>query len=119
MSSLLAKITLIAVLGVGAQWLAWRFRMPAIVLMAAAGIFVGPGLGLLDPARDFGELLRPAVQLAVAVILFEGGLNLHLHEFKNASTPVRRLIVLGVPIGWGLGSLAAHFIGDSPGRLQS
>ena len=104
------KIALIAVLGIGAQWLAWRLHLPAIVLMALAGLAAGPGFGLIDPARDFGELLRPMVSLAVAVILFEGGLNLNLHELKIASTPVRRLIFLGAPISWGLGTAAAHWI---------
>lgn len=110
MDDLVAKIALIAGLGIGAQWLAWRLHLPAIVLMALAGLVAGPGFGLIDPAGDFGDLLRPMVSLAVAIILFEGGLNLSLHELKIASTPVRRLILLGVPIGWGLGTLAAHGI---------
>ena len=30
----------IGVAGVGAQWLAWRLRLPAIVLMLAAGLIL-------------------------------------------------------------------------------
>ena len=71
---------LVGALGVGSQWLAWRLRMPAIVLMLAAGLLVGPGLGLLDPARDFGKLVEPMIAIAVAIILFEGGLTLNLHS---------------------------------------
>ena len=36
---------LVGALGVGAQWLAWRLRMPAIVLMLLAGLAVGPRSG--------------------------------------------------------------------------
>jgi len=36
------KIALIGVLGIGAQWLAWRLQRPAIVLMAIAGLIFGP-----------------------------------------------------------------------------
>ncbi|MEL6427501.1 MAG: sodium:proton antiporter, partial [Pseudomonadota bacterium] len=65
---------LIGVLGVGSQWLAWRFRLPAIVLMLVAGLVAGPATGILNPARDIGDLMRPMVAIAVAIILFEGGL---------------------------------------------
>ncbi|WP_425275164.1 hypothetical protein [Thioclava nitratireducens] len=64
---------LVGVCGVGAQWLAWRMRLPAIVIMLVAGLIAGPATGLLNPSRDFGELLSPLIALAVAVILFEGG----------------------------------------------
>ena len=33
-------IALVGVLGVGSQWLAWRLRMPAIVLMLVAGLLI-------------------------------------------------------------------------------
>ena len=70
---------LVGALGVGSQWLAWRLRMPAIVLMLVAGLLIGPVLGILDPQRDFGDMLRPMVAVAVAIILFEGGLTLNFH----------------------------------------
>ncbi|MCB0964991.1 MAG: hypothetical protein KDA98_17070, partial [Acidimicrobiales bacterium] len=58
--------------GVVAQWLGWRLRVPAIVFLLLGGLLAGPILGLLDPDEAFGELLFPSVQMAVAVILFEG-----------------------------------------------
>jgi NhaP-type Na+/H+ or K+/H+ antiporter len=104
-------VVVIACTGVVAQWLAWRFRIPAIVILTAAGIILGPITGVLQPSESFGTLLTPFVQLAVAVILFEGGLNLHLHELKDAGAGVRRLITVGPILAFGLGSGAAHFIG--------
>ncbi|WP_068116513.1 cation:proton antiporter [Tropicimonas marinistellae] len=100
----------IGVLGVGAQWLAWRLRMPAIVLMLAAGLAVGPGLGLMVPARDIGPLVEPLIGIAVAIILFEGGLTLNLHALRDAATGVRRLVVVGAPLGWFLSALSLHFV---------
>ena len=82
----------IVALGVGAQWAAWRLRLPAIVLLAAAGLLAGPVTGYLDPSSDLQGLLRPLVSVCVAVILFEGGLNLQLSELKVAATGVRRLV---------------------------
>ncbi len=110
MEDIIVKLALIGMLGIGAQWLAWRFNLPAIVLMALAGILAGPVTGVLQPAQDFGELFRPMIAVAVAVILFEGGLTLNFHELRDASRGVRRLVFPGVFIGWALGTWAAHYI---------
>ena len=83
-------VVVIACTGVAAQWLAWRFRIPAIVILTAVGLLLGPVSGVLHSSENFGDLLTPFVHLAVAVILFEGGLNLHLHELKEAGAGVRR-----------------------------
>ena len=107
--SLILKIALIGVLGIGAQWIAWRINRPAIALMLLAGILAGPVLGLIDPGRDFGELLEPMVKLAVAVILFEGGLSLNFKDLRHAGSGVLRLVIFGVPIGWALGTAAVHY----------
>ncbi|MFV0492387.1 MAG: cation:proton antiporter [Pseudorhodobacter sp.] len=100
---------LVGMLGVGSQWMAWRLRLPAIVLMLLAGMLVGPATGFFDPARDIGPLVEPMISLAVAVILFEGGLSLNLHELRDAAHGVRRLIAVGAPLGWLLSALALHF----------
>ena len=108
---LVFAIVTVTGLGVAAQWLAWRMKLPAIVLLAAAGLAIGPGLGLVDPSADFGDFLRPFVSLCVAIILFEGGLSLQLSELKQARSGVRRLVYAGVPLAWGFSSACAHYIG--------
>lgn len=66
--------------GVLAQSVARHLRVPGIVLLLIAGATLGPdGLGRGRP-RDFGDGLHVIVDLAVAVILFEGGLNLEIAE---------------------------------------
>jgi len=110
MNHLAIVIALIGTIGIGAQWIAWRTGLPAIALMLAAGIVAGPVTGVIRPAEDFGHLLEPAVSLAVAVILFEGGLSLNLRELRHAEGAVHRLVLLGVPIGWLLGTLACYYV---------
>lgn len=110
MELLVAKLALIGALGAAAQWLAWRARWPAIVVLLAAGFIAGPVTGVLDPAEDFGALLRPLVALAVALILFEGGLSLNFAELKETSRAVRRLVTLGAALAFGLGAAAAHYL---------
>ncbi|WP_431471067.1 cation:proton antiporter [Sphingosinithalassobacter sp. LHW66-3] len=107
--SLLVKIALIGVIGIAAQWVAWRTGRPAIALMLLAGVLAGPVLGIIVPDRDLGPLQEPIIKLAVAVILFEGGLSLNFRDLRHAGQPVLRLVIIGVPLGWLLGTLAAHY----------
>lgn len=100
---------LVGALGVGSQWLAWRLRMPAIVLMLVAGILIGPVAGVFDPERDIGVLMGPMISIAVAIILFEGGLTLNFHKLQDAVTGVKRLVFIGAPLGWLTSALALHY----------
>ncbi|WP_260581552.1 cation:proton antiporter [Sphingopyxis sp. PET50] len=117
--SLLVKIALIGVIGIGAQWIAWRAGKPAIALMLVAGILAGPVLGLIDPERDFGALREPIIKLAVAVILFEGGLSLKFRELRHAGLAVLMLVFVGVPVGWALGTAAAYYGAGLPLELAA
>jgi len=98
----------ILILGIFAQWLAWRLRMPAIVPLLAFGFAVGnlAPYDRLEPVLE-GELLFPFVSLAVAVILFEGGLSLHFREIRETRTAVIRLVSIGILVTWGLTALFA------------
>jgi NhaP-type Na+/H+ or K+/H+ antiporter len=104
-------LALVAILGIGAQWLAWRMQLPAIVLLVIVGVLAGPVLGWIRPSQDLGVLLDPIVKIGVAIILFEGGLRLRFHELTAAAAGVTRLVTLGVLLSFPLGSLAAHYIG--------
>lgn len=110
MDSLTLTFALIGVLGVGSQWLAVRLHMPAIVFMLAAGVLAGPVFGILDPKADFGELFKPIVAVAVALILFEGGLTLNFRDLRDAAPAVRRLCTVGAILGWLGNTAAAHWI---------
>ncbi|MGB8460078.1 MAG: sodium:proton antiporter [Priestia megaterium] len=112
MEPMLIHITLVVGLGVLSQWLAWRFKLPAIVVMSIIGLLTGPILGLIDPKAQFAQLFDPFVSIAVAVILFEGSLNLDMREVRGIEKPVFRIVTLGAMLAWILGSLAAHYIAD-------
>ncbi|ARI75974.1 cation:proton antiporter [Halobacillus mangrovi] len=108
--SLLLQFMLIGILGVGSQWVAWRFRLPAIVVMSIVGLLAGPVLGIMNPEEDFGDLYKPIISLAVAVILFEGSLNLDFKEVRGLGRPVFRIVTIGAFLSWILGALAAHYV---------
>ena len=105
------KLAMIGFAGIAAQWIAWRFHFPAIALLLLAGLIAGPFTGYLNPAADFGDVYRPVVSLAVAIILFEGGLTLNFKEISETSKAVRRIILFGGPMVWAMGTVAGHYAG--------
>ncbi len=103
-------LSAIVVSGVLAQWLAWRFRFPSILLLLIFGFIAGPLTGFIKPDSFFGDLLFPFVSISVALILFEGGMNLKFSELKVVGSLVRNLITTGILITWILTTLAAYYI---------
>ncbi|GAA5415910.1 K(+)/H(+) antiporter NhaP2 [Paraliobacillus ryukyuensis] len=110
--SFLVEFMIIGLFGIGSQWIAWRYRLPAIVVMSIVGLLSGPILGLINPEQDFGELYRPFISIAVAIILFEGSLNLNVKEIKGIGKPVFRIVTWGAFLSWLLGSFAAHYVAN-------
>jgi NhaP-type Na+/H+ or K+/H+ antiporter len=109
-ANLLLGLALILFLGILAQWISWRFRLPSILLLLLFGFFAGPLTNYIDPDLYFGNLLFPIVSIFVAVILFEGGLSLKLSELRTAGTIIRNLISIGIAVTWILSSLFSYYI---------
>lgn len=65
------------------QWVAWKIRLPAILLLLLSGILLGPVSHIIDADQLFGDLLFPVISLSVAIILFEGALTLRLSEING------------------------------------
>ena len=110
--NVLLGLACIIVLGIAASWLAWRLKLPSILMLLIFGFVAGPATGFLNPDGLFGDLLIPAVSLSVAVILFEGGLSLRLNEIHQTGGVVLKLVTIGVLISWLAGAAAAYFILD-------
>lgn len=118
----LLALTLIVALGGLAQWIAWRVRVPSILLLLLVGFLVGPVFRwvaadahwelhtLVDPERLFGESLFPLVSIAVAIILFEGGLTLRVRDLGDARQVVRNMVTIGALVTWAIGTLAAYWL---------
>ena len=101
----------VIVLGVGIQLIASRLRLPSIVLLLLGGVLAGPVLEIVQPDEMLGELLFPAVSLAVGILLFEGGLGLRVAELgQQGRGPIVRLITIGVIVTWIVGALGAHVL---------
>ena len=100
---------LVLAAGLSSQWVSWRVGIPAIVVLIATGLVLGPVTGLVEiglAQEDMAEMIG----LGVSIILFEGGMNLKLAELRSTGQGIRRLTVFGPPLAWGFGALAAHYV---------
>lgn len=116
----------IIILGIIAQWVAWRLKLPAILPLILIGLLVGPiatlftedGSKLVEPIWNGknglfpGEGLYYFVSLAISIILFEGGLTLKRSEIRNVGPVITKLITLGSTVTFFGAGLAAHYIFD-------
>lgn len=115
----------IIILGILAQWVAWRFKIPAILPLILIGLLVGPIAAefLSEDSKKWiepiwngekglfpGESLYYFVSLAISIILFEGGLTLKRNEVKNVGPVITKLITVGAVITFFGAGLAAHFL---------
>lgn len=115
----------IIILGILAQWVAWKFKIPAILPLILIGLLVGPiaaeylsedGTKWIEPIWNGekglfpGESLYYFVSLAISIILFEGGLTLKRSEIKNVGPVITKLITLGSAITFFGAGVVAHYI---------
>ncbi|WP_261663234.1 cation:proton antiporter [Deinococcus sp. Marseille-Q6407] len=103
-------LPIIVALGLGAQILASRLRIPAILPLLLIGFLAGPLLHLINPGAVLGSGLQTLTSLAVAVILFEGGLTLKFSDIAGHGRAVTRLISVGALLTWVLAATGAHYI---------
>ncbi len=107
---LILGLAVIVFAGILAQWLAWRLRIPSILLLLIFGLLIGPILGFVNPDALFGDTLFSLVSLSVGIILFEGGLGLRFKDLPGIKRVVRNLISIGALITWAISTAAAYFI---------
>ncbi|HKJ07099.1 MAG TPA: sodium:proton antiporter [Flavobacteriaceae bacterium] len=115
----------IIILGILAQWFAWRFKIPAILPLILIGLLVGPiaaeflsdnGEKWIEPIWNGEKGLFPGdglyyfVSLAISIILFEGGLTLRRNEIKNVGPVITKLITIGTAITFFGAGFVAHYV---------
>ena len=112
-SDIFVGLGMTVVLAVGCQVVASLYRLPAIVLLLPVGFLAGQRVAALNPQETLGAAFSPLVSLSVALILFDGGLELVFKDLEGHSQRVvRRLLYLGIPITWaGATALALPLLG--------
>tara|TARA_B100000787_G_scaffold170248_1_gene165209 strand:- start:55844 stop:57661 length:1818 start_codon:yes stop_codon:yes gene_type:complete len=115
----------IIILGILAQWFAWRLKIPAILPLILIGLLVGPIAAefltedktkYIEPVWNGTKGLFPGdglyyfVSLAISIILFEGGLTLKRDEIKHVGPVITKLITLGSAVTFFGAGFLTHYI---------
>jgi len=131
----MVELASLIILGILAQWIAWYTRLPAILPLILIGLAVGPVSSLFiedgskwmepvyDPERGYGlfpnDYLFYFVELAIGIILFEGGLTLKMKEIREVGPTIWKLITVGALITFVGGALGVHYIMGLNWQLSS
>lgn len=107
----------IIVLAFAVTWFGERIRVPIILPLLVTGFLIGPVLGLVNPDDLLGDLLTPAVSIAVGLILFEGGLSLRIREMEGQQRVLWLLVSAGVVITWFIGAVVTALFTDLSPRM--
>ncbi|WP_425433162.1 cation:proton antiporter [Halarchaeum grantii] len=94
-SPLITFVALILVLGVAAQLVAARLRVPSVLFLILAGVGVGQ---VLNVRELFGGALGGIVGLSVAIIVFEGAFHLKIEKLREAPRETLRLVTVGAAV---------------------
>lgn len=112
--AMMLQVIVAVIAGISAQVLGDFFKVPSIVFLLSLGILLGnDGLDLLHP-QLLGEGLEVIVALSVALILFEGGLNLEVRSLNQVSGSLRNLVTLGTLITLVGAGMSAHWLAEFP-----
>ncbi len=112
-AEIFASSAIVVGLATISQLVARKINLPSLLLLLPAGFIAGASISYLDPAATFGDLFSPMVGLAVALILFHGGLELFDQPMERADHRlVGRLVWIGGPITWACAALAAYWLFD-------
>jgi len=110
-SNTLIIVALIFGLGVTAQVLADRFRVPSVLFLILAGVLVGPKLLSIVTIDVFGlEALSTIVGVSVAIIVFEGSFHLKIEKLQEAPSAAFRLVTIGAVIAFVGTTVAVRFL---------
>ena len=97
-------------LGVAAQVLSRRLRLPSIILLMLFGIVAGPQALHVLRTLEIPEITSAAISLGVAIILFEGGMTLHIPDLKTAPKAILGIIIGGPFVTMAVATICLQLI---------
>src|SRR3954468_6789671 len=108
--------------GIGASLLAGRLRLPGLVLVLVLGMIIGTdGLSLIDYGTEVADYdsAQAAAIIALALILYEGGLSSGWAEIKPVIRVSVLLATVGTLITAALTAIAARYLFDDLSNLEA
>ncbi len=96
-------------LGVAGEAFFKKTGIPDVAFLMILGVIIGPVLGLIQPDTVI-QVVPYFAALALIIIMFDGGLNLHIKHVVQTAHFSTTLAFLGFIVSVLIISLAAHYI---------
>lgn len=111
---LLTAFVVVLVIGIFSHMLGKMLKIPSIVFLLTAGVILGPEVTGIIQAESFGGGIELLVSFSVAIIVFDGGLDIDIRQIRKFHKGIINLVTTGVLITTLLTSAAAYYILDIP-----
>jgi NhaP-type Na+/H+ or K+/H+ antiporter len=118
-TNILTILAVVLLMGIEAQLLGKFLKIPSIVFLLIFGIILGPeGLKIID-MTGFENELEAIVALSVAIIIFDGGLQINIKHIRTLQRSVLNIITIGVLITFIGASITSYYLLDiEPGMAM-
>ena len=105
---LLLAASVVIILGVLGEAFFKKTGIPDILFLMVLGIIIGPVLGIIQPAAVL-EIVPYFAAVALIIIMFDGGLNLHIGKVLKTDHFAVILVLVGFAISVGIVASLAHY----------
>jgi len=105
---LLLAASVVIILGVLGEAFFKKTGIPDILFLMVLGIIIGPVLGIIQPEAVL-EIVPYFAAVALIIIMFDGGLNLHIGKVLKTAHFSIILVIVGFAISVGIVAGLAHY----------
>ncbi|MFH1323340.1 MAG: cation:proton antiporter [Methanobacteriota archaeon] len=111
---LLTAFVVVLIIGIFSHMLGRLLKIPSIVFLLIAGVILGPEVTGIIQAGSFGNGIELLVSFSVAIIVFDGGLDIDIRQIRKIQKGILNLVTTGVLITALLSAVAAYYILNIP-----
>ena len=105
---LLLAASVVLILGVLGEAFFKKTGIPDIAFLMVLGIIIGPILGIIKPEAVI-EIVPYFAAIALIIIMFDGGYNLHIGNVLKTAHFAIILVILGFAVSVGIVTGLAHY----------
>ena len=105
---LLLAASVVIIMGVLGEAFFKKTGIPDVLFLMVLGVIIGPVLGIIQPEAVL-EIVPYFAAVALIIIMFDGGLNLHLGKVVKTAHFSIILVIVGFAVSVGIVGSFAHY----------
>ena len=105
---LLLAASVVIIMGVLGEAFFKKTGVPDVLFLMVLGIIIGPVLGIIQPEAVL-QIVPYFAAVALIIIMFDGGLNLHIGKVLKTAHFAVILVIVGFAVSVGIVSVFAHY----------